>query len=168
MLLLIACSKNVISHNPQRLGALIAPPQNVSFVRELVTVKLECDHFPAVMDNLVNLSSNLEHLQDLIQNSNEDEFTSLRAHWQWKLVNTRQKLNALHIHSPSSDRFQSRKKRGLFNFAGKIQSFLWGVATEDEVKEIVDRLDDTEDVLEGQAKVLIGQSSLLSEHTKQV
>lgn len=52
--------------------------------------------------------------------------------------------------------------------AGKIQAFLWDVDTRDDVKDLVDRLDNTEDVLEGQAMVLKGNSHLLSLLTQQV
>ncbi|XP_042231808.1 uncharacterized protein LOC121872826 [Homarus americanus] len=169
VLLLLCCGTVVLtdmSTSVLKPGALVAPLGRVLVVEEVVNIKYELHgllQLPRQMENVdAQLQSALDILQSLSSATNVSTMVSQTIELlHFRLMNLRKLLVAFGKSIPASEvdlakevRSQTRRKRGLFNFVGLIQSTLLGTATAYDVAKFGNRMNIVDQAVSQQNRVI--------------
>ena len=175
----------VLAHNASQPGVLLENPGQVKLARHVVTVKLDFTPLPRVANQLGSLKNSLDSVwfnvkKVIKKGTNSSTFgDSYALHqtqlhlWQWKVEQSHYMINSILVQIPkpkdrSSESMPNRIKRGLFNFVGDINSYLFGTATQEQIDEVETKLSAVKDAQQQEMAIIASNSHILEQHKDKI
>lgn len=179
-----------VSLELNRPGVLIEGPHKVQIARHVLSLKLEFQSLPEVLEQLVILKPRIaqiwkeistvlrKQMQDPeIHQIYKDLARSQQMLWLWKLEQAEATVSNIIANIPldpepsevsPNNTSVERNKRGLLNVVGNVASYLFGTATQDQIDQLETKLSVVSDTQQHELAIIQANSHLLKLHQEKL